>query len=91
MRIRTVGALAATVRGTRQERGWSQGDLARRAQVSRQWINEFEAGKETAAIGTVLRVLFALGLRLDAVEDDPEIATAGGIDLDAHLASLHDG
>ena len=91
MRIDTVAALAATVRGTRQGLGWSQGDLARRARVSRQWVNEFEAGKETAAIGTVLRVLHALGLRLDAVEGGGDDSRDGGIDLDAHLASLTDG
>ena len=92
MRITTVSGLAATVRGRRQQLGWSQGDLAARARVSRQWVNEFERGKETAAVGTVLRVLDALGLRLstEAATRDPASAD-GEIDLDAHLDALRHG
>jgi HTH-type transcriptional regulator/antitoxin HipB len=91
MRIRSVSDLAATVRGRRQETGWSQGDLASRARVSRQWVNEFERGKETAAIGTVLRVLDALGLRLDTEVRGDDVTSEGEIDLDAHLDAFRRG
>ena len=92
MNIITVSDLAATVRGRRQQLGWSQGQLAASARVSRQWVNEFERGKETAAVGTVLRVLDALGLELvtGVVSSEPSKAE-GEIDLDVHLSGLGRG
>ena len=85
MRLNTVAGLAAVVRGRRLELGWSQGDLARHAAVSRKWINEFEAGKETAAIATVLKVLDALGINLDTSTGDEHRLDRGDVDLDAVL------
>ena len=85
MRVNTIAGLAALVRGRRHDLGWSQGDLARHAAVSRKWINEFEAGKETAAIATVLKVLDALGINLDASTGDQRDFNRGEVDLDAVL------
>ncbi len=87
-RIDTVAALASVVRGRRLALGWSQGDLARRSGVSRQWVNEFEAGKSTAALGTVLRVITTLGLDLVTSEaaKDP-----GADQLDEWLRAYRDG
>ena len=92
MRISTIADLAAAVRGRRTELGWSQGDLAKRAAVSRQWVNEFEAGKGTAAIATVLRVLDALGLDLRTDESAVNDPTNGdAVDLDALLEGYRRG
>ena len=70
MTVRSIRDLAAAVRGRRIDLGMSQADLASRARVSRKWIYEFEAGKSTAEVGTLLRVLDALGLGLELAPSD---------------------
>lgn len=88
--ITSIRDVAAAVRGRRQSLGLSQADLARQAHVSRQWINEFEAGKPTAELRLVIQLLDALGLCLSLDERDPAGRTwrppaMGTVDLDALL------
>jgi HTH-type transcriptional regulator/antitoxin HipB len=85
MTVRSIRDLAATVRGRRADLCLSQANLASRAGVSRKWIYEFEAGKSTAGIGTLLRVFDALGLALDVTPRDGAHPRAGRdlVDLDA--------
>lgn len=88
--ITSIRDLAAAVRGRRQSLGLSQADVARRARVSRQWIIEFEAGKPTAELALVIRLLDALALRLSLDERDaggrtPQPPAVGAVDLDALL------
>ena len=92
MTVRSIRDLAATVRGRRADLGLSQADLASRAGVSRKWIYEFEAGKSTAAVGTLLRVFDALGLALDvAPRDGAHLGTEPGVvDLDALIDAHRD-
>jgi HTH-type transcriptional regulator/antitoxin HipB len=84
--INSIRAFAATVRGRRQDLGLSQGELAGRARVSRQWVNEFESGKPGAEMQLILRLLDALDLRLlvegDArsAADRPRPSTADDLD-----------
>ena len=80
MFVRTVLDLAAAIKGGRRKRGWTQGDLARRAGVSRQWVVNVEKGKPTAEVGSVLRALTALGLTIDLVEGAP--VPTGPVNLD---------
>lgn len=88
--INSIRDLAAAARGRRLQLGLSQAELATRARVSRQWISEFESGKPSAEFGLVLRLLDALGLRLNV---DELAASADGdqpprpetVDLDALL------
>ena len=94
MRVRSIAAAAAAVRGRRLELGLSQDVLARRAGVSRKWVYEFEAGKPAAELGHVLRVCEALGLWLDMSPDtERESApSAGGVfTLDAVLEEYRRG
>ena len=89
--LNSIRDLAAVVRGRRADLGLSQAELARRARVSRQWVNEFEGGKSTAELGLVLRVLDALDLRLAIDErrgDTPP--TQPAVDLDAILDAHRD-
>ena len=86
--IHSTRAMGTQIRGRRLELDLSQSELAARAGVSRKWIVDVEAGKPTAAIGLVLRVLDALDLDLHAiprggVETHDELPDA--IDLDALL------
>ncbi len=87
--IASIRDFAAAVRGRRLSLGLSQRELALRARVSRQWISEFEAGKATAELALVLRLLDALGLqaRLDepAAETSSEHPPVQTLDLDALL------
>jgi transcriptional regulator with XRE-family HTH domain len=91
MRILSIADIAAVVRGRRMEFGISQGELAKRAGVSRKWINEFEAGGKAAAeMGHVLRVLEALDIGLDTVTGGP-LPNDSDIDLDDILDGLRRG
>jgi HTH-type transcriptional regulator / antitoxin HipB len=92
MDVHNLRDIAATVRGRRRELNLSQTALAARARVSRQWVGELEAGKASAEIGLVIRVLDALGLQLSIAERDAGRAAddAGAVDLDALLDEHRD-
>ncbi len=79
--IRSIHDLAAAIRGRRTDLGMSQAELAKRTGVSRKWVYEFEAGKPTAELGLLLRVLDALGLGIELTLGDGEAAAT--VDLDA--------
>jgi len=85
MKIKSIRNLAAAVRGQRRDLGLTQAELATRAGVSRKWVYEFEAGKPSAELRLILRVLDALGLTLELGYQDDAHATAGGTlaDLDS--------
>lgn len=83
-RIRSVRDLGATIRGRRIELHLSQERLADAVAVSRQWISAVEAGKPTAEVGLVLRVLDEL--RLDLVPQPRTAEAVSGVDLDDVLA-----
>jgi HTH-type transcriptional regulator/antitoxin HipB len=83
MKVRSIRDLAAVVRGRRRDLGLSQAELALRAGVSRKWIYQFEAGKPTAELRLILRVLDALGLALDVSYHEQAAAGSGAMpDLD---------
>ncbi|MGC1513225.1 MAG: helix-turn-helix transcriptional regulator [Acidimicrobiales bacterium] len=87
MKITSTRDLATAVRGRRQSLGLSQADLATRAGVSRPWLSDVEAGKPTAEIGLVLRLVDALGLRLDLTPENNQNPDEPmtSVDLDALL------
>jgi HTH-type transcriptional regulator/antitoxin HipB len=90
--VRSIGEAAAQVRGRRIQMGLSQDQLAQRAGVSRKWVYEFEAGKQHAELGHLLRVLDALDLQLDVSPRSASPASpAGSVDLDAILESHRGG
>lgn len=81
MKINTMRDLAATIRGHRHDLDLSQAELASSAGVSREWLNELEAGKATVEFGLVIRLLDALGLGLDLTER-VETTNKASVDLD---------
>ncbi len=98
MQIDSIHDLASAARGRRLDLGLSQADLAVRAGVSRQWLNAFEGGKPTAELGLAMRLLDALGLRLEVYESDGGegrpargAGAGGGVDLDALLEEYGEG
>lgn len=67
---RSLPRLGAAIRALRHERGLTQAELAARADVSRRWVVEVEAGaREGVELARVLRVLDALEASL-MVRDD---------------------
>lgn len=54
--------LAEAVLVAREAAGWSQGELARRARVTRKFVYELERGKRTLRVDKVLAVLGTLSL-----------------------------
>ena len=83
MRIGSVDDLGRHVREQRRSAGLTQQELAERAGVSRRWLSGLEAGKPSAEIGLVLRVIAALGMYADV-----RPAPRPDIDLDDYLKTF---
>ena len=82
MRLNNARDLGLYVRDRRRRLGLTQAGLAASAQVSRRWLSDLEAGKPTAEVGLVFKVLHALDLALDA---SPVAWGPGDINLDEVL------
>lgn len=64
MELRTVREAGPLVRELRDERGWSQKELARRANVSRTFVIDVESGKATVETSKFMDVFQALGFEI---------------------------
>lgn len=53
----------------RAERGWSQGDLAERLQVSRQTINALERGKYDPSLPLAFKIAKLFDRRIEMIFD----------------------
>ncbi len=51
----------------RAERGWSQGDLAERLEVSRQSVNAIETGKYDPSLPLAFRIADLFGLPIEEI------------------------
>lgn len=72
LNARSLTRLGTTVRSLRLDRGLSQADLAKAADVSRQWIINLEQGStEGLEVGRLMRVLDQLDASL-TIRDDRE-------------------
>ena len=60
--LRSPGQIGRILRERRVELGFSQGEAARRAGVSRPWLSAVENGKTSPQINELLRIAHALGL-----------------------------
>ncbi|WP_309075706.1 helix-turn-helix transcriptional regulator [Paenarthrobacter sp.] len=66
--MRTVREAGPLVRELREEQGWTQAELARRANVSRTFVIDLESGKPTVETSKFMDVFQALGYEL-AIRD----------------------
>jgi len=66
--VYTVREAGPLVRELREERGWSQVELARRANVSRTFVIDLESGKSTVETSKFMDVFQALGYEM-AIRD----------------------
>ena len=55
------------VRELRTERGWSQGDLADKLEVSRQTINAIETGKYDPSLPLAFRIAWLFEVTIEGV------------------------
>ena len=54
----------------RAERGWSQGELAERLEVSRQTVNALETGKYDPSLPLAFRIARLFGLSIEDIFED---------------------
>ena len=54
----------------RAERNWSQGDLARALEVSRQSVNAIETGKYDPSLPLAFKLARVFGLRIEEIFED---------------------
>ena len=59
------------LRGLRAERGWSQGELAERLEVSRQSVNAIETGRYDPSLPLAFRIAELFDLRIEDVFTSP--------------------
>lgn len=65
LNARSVTRLGTAVTGLRKRRGYTQAELARRADVSRQWLVALENGRtEGLEVGRLMRLLETLDASL---------------------------
>ena len=57
------------VRALREAKGWSQGDLAERLDVSRQTVNAIETGKYDPSLPLAFAIARLFGLAIEQVFD----------------------
>lgn len=55
------------VRELRMQRGWSQGELGERLDVSRQAINAVEVGKHDPSLELAFKIAYLFALPLEAI------------------------
>ena len=55
------------LRELRDARGWSQGELAERLDVSRQTVNALETGKYDPSLPLAFRIARLFGLRIEDI------------------------
>ncbi|MGY4627252.1 type II toxin-antitoxin system Y4mF family antitoxin [Bradyrhizobium sp. SEMIA] len=93
MLTRTAADLGAVIRDRRKRLKLDQSTLAKQVGVSRQWLIEVEHGHPRAELGLILRVLDALGIKLDA-DSNPSAGRSApktAVDLDAIVAKAKKG
>ncbi|UUE96421.1 helix-turn-helix domain-containing protein [Comamonas thiooxydans] len=60
--------LAGKIRSARIVRGWTQDELAQRCEISKRTISTLESGSVSVQLGFVLKVLWAVGLIDDFIQ-----------------------
>ena len=87
LKLISVTDIAALVRQARQDRGWTQVQLAEHSGVSRDWIIALEKAKPSLEIALVLRTLKALNLSLKMERSVDQPPPDDVIDVDDLLES----
>lgn len=85
MLIRTPADLGAVIRDRRKRLKLDQSSLAKQIGVSRQWVIDIEHGHPRAELALVLRALDALGIPVDAGDQQAtsRAPARSGVDINA--------
>lgn len=67
------------LRVLRAERGWSQGDLAGKLEVSRQSVNAIETGKYDPSLPLAFRIAELFNLPIEDIFESPSRRSSGAI------------
>lgn len=59
------------LKALRAERGWSQGDLAERLEVSRQSVNAIETGRYDPSLPLAFKIAELFGLAIEDIFTSP--------------------
>ncbi|MDQ1671606.1 MAG: helix-turn-helix protein [Frankiaceae bacterium] len=88
MQVQTIAALGAGLRAARRARGLTQGELAARAGLSRQWVAGLEAGHVNASFDVIARLVEVLDLRLTLTDPaaGPEVESSNARTSQARVA-----
>ena len=70
-------ALARRLRALREQRNWTQAELAEALDVSRQTINAIETGKFDPSLPLAFRAARLFGLAIEAIFHDPALDNDG--------------
>ena len=91
-RITSIAKLGTLIRARRRARRLTQQELAKRADIGRQWLNELEGGKESGVpLPLLLRTLSAVGLALiiqDDINDDVSLTRSAKREAQTELSEL---
>jgi transcriptional regulator with XRE-family HTH domain len=63
----TIEEFAQVLRQLREERGWSQEQLAERADLNRSYLGEVERGRAVPSIITVSKLASALNIQMSTL------------------------
>ncbi|MCC2975129.1 helix-turn-helix transcriptional regulator [Sphingomonas sp. PL-96] len=66
------------LRVLRAERGWSQGDLAERLEVSRQSVNAIETGRYDPSLPLAFRIADLFALSIEQIFVNPALEAREG-------------
>ena len=81
---RVEAALAKNLRAWRSKRGWTQAELARRADLSKGMLVQIEQAQTNPSIATLCKLANALGValpRLVELDDEPEVRRVARDDI----------
>jgi transcriptional regulator with XRE-family HTH domain len=84
MRASWPADLGRVARQRRLDLGWSQDDLAAKAEVTRQWLTRFETGKGDPTLSKVLRVVRELKLHVDVAAEERVAVKRPGVTIPAY-------
>lgn len=81
----TPVSLGRSIRATREQRGLSLRELARRVNVSPSFVSQIELGKANPSVGTLYALVAELGTTLDDLIGEPEAPGSELVDADGPL------
>jgi len=90
MRASWSADLGRIARQRRRDLGWSQEELAAKAEVTRQWLTRFETDTGDPALSKVMRVLRELELHVDVAAEERAAVTRPRVTIPVYTPATVD-